>query len=257
MSSANQDTDRQPPTTRPALEVLDRDQDRLLYEGDTRRTPEIQPLGGGFESFWMVLSWYQAAGIRTLGQVEKVLKPKDIMPESGVFEHLVLPLSNQDSAYVRRRLVEELDGACDEAYRQFRERANERVGSDEDRTFENIDVDEERNPLMRPVFKRMDLAQAGALTSLWDGFDDRESIGRWVRSLSSVCNGEKPEGMMNAIVSSPPLMEALLSKHSQSARLTRYRFAVNSVLPAFLAGARTLNGGEMSDTGGSNNWKQG
>jgi len=233
-------------TTRPALDVLDRDQDRLLYDGDTSRTPEIRALGDGFETYWMVLSWYQAAGVRTLGHVGAVLEPADIMPESGIIEHLLLPLSGPDSAYVRRRLVERLDDACDLAYREFRERANERVGNDTEQTYEKVDPEEERNPLMRPAFRQLDQGQAGALEALWSGFDDREQLGRWVRSLAAVSNGEKQAGLLDGIVASRPLLEALLGENSAENRLTRYRFAVAAVLPMFLRGARTLNGGEES-----------
>lgn len=235
-------------TTRPALDVLDRDQDRLLYRGDSRRDPPIPPLGNGFETYWQALSWYQAAAVRTLGHVEAVLAPQYMLPESGVMEHLLLPQAGPDSAYVRRRLVEQMDGACDHAYRQFRERANERVGdSPAEETYKDVDPEEERNPLMRPAFRRMDRGQAGALIDLWEGFDDREAVGRWVRSLASVSNGEKPDGLLDHIISSPVLLEALLDAGGRDARLTRYRFAVDTILPAFLAGARTLHGGEHAD----------
>jgi hypothetical protein len=232
------------------LDVLDRDQDRLLYDGDPRREPEIQPLGDGFRSYWMLLSWYQAAGIRTLGHVEKVIAPADIMPESGIVDHLLTPVETEGSAYVRRRLVERLDDACDLAYRQFRERANERVGNEAEQTYDQVDPEKEQNPLMRPAFRRLDRGQTAALCSLWEGFEDREAIGRWVRSLASVSNGEKPAGLLDKIVASEPLLTALLSTESAEAHLTRYRFAVGTVLPAFLSGARTLNGGENTNGDG-------
>jgi len=103
----------------------------------------------GFDSLWHALSWYQAAAIRTLGHVEAVVEPKRLMPEAGVMRHLLLPRETEDSAYVRRRLVEQMDDACDLAYRQFRERANERVDNDDSENYDDVDPDEERNPLMR------------------------------------------------------------------------------------------------------------
>jgi len=238
-------------TTRPALDVLDRDQDRLLYDGDLTRTPRIQALGDGFDSYWLLLAWYQAAGVRTLGHVGAVLRPADIMPEAGIADDLLRLRAGPDSQYVRRRLVERLDDACDLAYREFRERANERVGNEADQTYEKVDPTEEKNPMMRPAFKRLDDGQAGALLSLWEGFDDREAIGRWVRSLATVSNGEKPAGILDGIISSRPVLEALLGDQSTNHKMTRYRFAVGTVLPIFLRGARTLQGSEESDSGSS------
>ena len=83
-----------PRTTRPALEVLDRDQDRLLYEGDARRDPPIVPLSKGFATYWEALVWYQAAGVRTLGHVEDVLPPEAMLPLSGVLANPTAPPAN-------------------------------------------------------------------------------------------------------------------------------------------------------------------
>ena len=238
-------------TTRPALDVLDRDQDRLLYDGAPRREPPIQPLSDGFDDVFLALSWFQAAGVRTLGHVERVIEPPDMLPMAGLLEHLITVEDGRQSVYVRRRLVEELDDACDLAYRQFRERAGERVEDAGGETWSDVDPDEESNPLMRPAFRQLDQAQAAALKDLWRGFEDREAIGRWVRSLSAPTNGEKPEGMLADIVGSPPLLEALLDQHEPEAKVTRYRFAVAVVMPSFLTAARTLNGGERTDSSGS------
>mgnify|MGYP001627051435 CR=1 FL=1 len=237
-------------TTRPALDVLDRDQDRLLYTGDTRRNPPIEPLSDGFETYWSVLTWYQAASVRTLGHVDRVLEPSDIMPLSSILEHLFVTRETSEGRYVRMRVVEAMNDACDLAYKQFRERANERVEDEQGGTWKDVDPDSERNPLMRPAFRRLDRSQAGALIELWGGFEDREAVGRWVRSLAAPTNGETPEGFLAEIVSSPTLLEALLDQESPEAKMTRYRFAVGALLPPFLSAARTLNGGERTDSSG-------
>jgi len=244
-------------TTRPALDVLDRDQDRLLYDGDTRRNPPIQPLSGGFDDAFQALSWYQAAGIRTLGHVEQVIEPPDMMPMSGLLEKLLTVTDDRQSEYVRRRLVEQLDDACDLAYRQFRRRATERVETEEGDTWSDVDPDEEENPLMRPAFRQLDQGQAAALVDLWTGFEDREELGRWVRNLSAPTNGEKPRGLLDEIVGNPPLLEALLEQDEPEAEATRDRFAVAVVMPPFLSAARTLNGGERTDSSGTTHeaWK--
>jgi len=243
-------------TTRPALDVLDRDQDRLLYDGDDDRNPPIQPLGDGFSTYWMALSWYQASTVRTLGHVEAVLEPSDIMPEAGAMEYLLRQHDADNAAYVRRRMVESLDDACDLAYRQFRDRAEEH-GTTESDSKPSVNPENEANPLMRPAFKRLDASQSALLSDLWVGFESREELGRWVRSLTTASNGEKPEGLLDEIVRSGPLLSALLDTESNTATMTRYRFAVETLLPAFLAAARTLRGGEraesMSDVGGWTN----
>lgn len=235
-------------STRPALEVLDRDQDRLLYDGDEQRDPKIVALSDGFDTYREALMWYQAAGIRTLGHVEKSLKPKHMLP-GGVLNHLVDSEENY-SIWVRRRLVERLDGACELAYRQFRERANESVQSDDEAPVD--DIDQEKNPLMRPAFERLDTTQATALQSLWYGFDSRESLGRWVRNLSAPTHGEKPEDLLERIISSPVMLEALLDKESRESVALRYQFAVSEVMPAFFAAARSLHGGERSESSDEN-----
>ncbi len=188
--------------------------------------------------------WYQAAGIRTLGHVGAVLEPQHMLPLAGVLEHLV-DASDPESQYVRRRLVERLDETCDLAYRQFRERATETIDSDSDR--EGTADGYEKNPLNRPAFKILDETQASALDSLWVGFKDREALGRWVRSLSAPTNGEKPERLMERIVSSPVMLEALLDTESREALSVRYRFAIGIIMPSFFSAARSLNGSERSD----------
>lgn len=238
-------------TTRPALDVLDRDQDRLLYDGSADdRTLTFPSLRDGFGSYLDAISWYQAAGIRTLGAVEEVLTPADMMPESTALEWL--SGDSPESEYQRQRLVETMDEACEQAYRQFRDRAEERVrsetGNQSKETYEQIDAREEQNPLMRPAFRRLDDAQAVMLGQLWRGFASREAVSRWVRGLSTATNGNKPDGLMDSIVASDPLLSALCSPDDDDATLIRYRFAVHSVLPAMLAGARTLTGSELPQT---------
>ncbi|VTT86112.1 hypothetical protein DM2_2150 [Halorubrum sp. DM2] len=237
-------------TTRPALDVLDHDQDRLLYRGDTSRDPPIRALSDGFRTYREALFWYQAAGVRTLGHVEDVIEPRHMLPISDVFEHLIAE-RGQVSEYARMRVVEALNDACDLAYREFRERANERVEDSEATSWKDVDPESEQNPLMRPAFQRLDRSQAGALLQLWNGFENRQAIGRWVRSLTVPTHGETPERFLDMIVSSPVLLESLLDQEGDDAKRIRYRFAVNELLPPFLAAARSLTGSERTDSSGS------
>ena len=57
--------------------------------------------------------------------------------------------------------------------------------------------------------------------------------------------------MLDRIVASRPLLAALLDQESDDAKLTRYRFAVGHVLPLFVKAARSLHGGEHTETSGS------
>jgi hypothetical protein len=235
-------------STRPALDVLDHDQDRLLYEGHPERNPSIRAISDGFRSYWEALTWYQAAGVRTLGHVDDVVEPRHLLPLSDLFTHLFVD-QGEESRYVRMRVVEQLSDACDLAYKEFRERANERVETEDGESWRSVDPESEENPLMRPAFRRLDRSQAGALIGVWDGFESREAVGRWVRTLTVATNGEIPERFLESIVSSPTMLEAMLDE-TEEAKRVRYRFAVSELLPAFLAAAETLNGGERTDSRG-------
>ena len=239
-----------PRTTRPALDVLDHDQDRLLYHGHAHRDPPIRAISDGFRSHWEVLTWYQAAGIRTLGHVERVIEPRHILPLSDLFEYLIAD-QGQAGEYVRMRVVEALNDACDLAYREFRERATERVEDEQASSWKDVDPESEQNPLMRPAFRRLDRSQAGALIELWDGFEDRQAVGRWVRSLTVSTHGETPDQFLDSIVSSPTLLEALVDQESEGSKRIRYRFAVHELLPPFVAAARSLTGSERTDSSGT------
>lgn len=250
MINSEAEPERKPRTTRPALDVLDHDQDRLLYHGQPSRDPPIRAISDGFRTYKEALFWYQAAGVRTLGHVDQVLEPRHMLPLSDVFQHLLAD-RGPVSRYARMRVVERLNDACDLAYRQFRERANERVEDGEGSTWKEVDPETEQNPLMRPAFRRLDRSQTGALLSLWEGFEDREAVGRWVRSLTVSTHGETPDRFLDKIVSAPTLLEALVDQESEDAKRVRYRFAVSELLPPFLAAAESLSGSERTDSRGA------
>lgn len=245
---ADSETPR-PRTTRPALDVLDRDQNRLLFDGEDTREPTFRPLIEGFDTYWQLLCWYQAAAVRTLGHVSKVMRPRALVPEADIPDALVRGYEPRHR-YVRQRLVESLTDACDMAYRQMRNRAVERAGEDVDfeASYQRVDTERQRNPVLRPAFRRMDQEQAGALIEFWPGFEDREALSRWVHSLRAVSNGETPPNLMDEIIHDQELLRVLLNQEDEAARLHRYRFAVLVVLPTFLRAARTLRGGEQVDT---------
>lgn len=57
------------PQPRVAVDVLQRDQRAILFDGDGDRTPPIQPLAAGFASLQAALNWWQAASVRTFGHL--------------------------------------------------------------------------------------------------------------------------------------------------------------------------------------------
>lgn len=244
---------RQTRTTRPALDVLDKDQDRLLFEGDPERAPPIKPLSDGFDTHQELIEWYQAATVRTLGHLDKVLPPALIVGDSAIVNSLVPSTETDAFAYVRQRLVERINDACDIAYKDLRTRAEERTGAEQQgdgQSWEGIDPEKERNPAQRPAFRVLDQSQATVLADLFEGFDSRQELSRWVRKLKGACNGEHPAQLMDRIVSQRTLHAALLGRLSndEAAAAIRRRFAVAALLPAFLRAARTLRGSERVQT---------
>lgn len=242
-------TDRQTRTTRPALDVLDKDQDRLLFEGDPDRAPPIKPLVGGFDTHKELIEWYQAAAVRTLGHLDKVLPPALIVGDSTLVNSLVASNGSDAHRYVRQRLLERINDACDIAYKDLRSRAEERTGAEQQgdgRSWEGIDPEKERNPAQRPAFRVLDQSQATVLADLFDGFDSRTELSRWVRKLKGACNGEHPAELMDRIVSQRTLFAALLCRlgDDETEAAIRRRFAVAALLPSFLRAARTLRGSE-------------
>lgn len=238
-------------TTRPALDVLQRDQQRLLTEGDRRRDPQIVPLSDGFRTLWEMVSWYQAAAVRTLGRVDNVIEPTQIMPDSGLADYLLD--REPESEYVRMRVVESMQEACNLAYRDYRLDADERVAGDGNsdngtKNFETIDPTNEKAPAMRPAFRLLDEQQAARLSELWVGFDGRSSVEQWVSKLSPSTNGCHEASISNQIVSDPVLSDALVDQESRQAQLSRARFAISQLLPAFVEGAETTQGAEQSES---------
>jgi len=241
-------------TTRTALDVLDRDHDRLLYAGDDARDPEIVPLVDGFEDRGELLAWYQAAAVRTLGHIDRVLTPDLLLGSSALNDALVH--GGDDSrtkVYLRQRLTERLNTVCDVAYKDLRSRAKERVpkdsgGEESETPYDRIDPDRELHPMQRPAFTALDDAQKAVLSSLLQGFDDRRAVSRWARGVKAACNGEQPAQLMDHIVSERVLLDALQGEFRgpEASRAVRQRFAVTALFPAFLRAARTLRGSERA-----------
>ncbi len=241
-------------TTRTALDVLDRDHDRMLYTGDESRDPEIVPLVDGFEDRSELLAWYQAAAVRTLGHIDRLLTPDLLLGSSALSNALVHGGDDtRPKEHLRQRLTERMNSVCDVAYKDLRSRAKERVpkgsGDDESETpYDRIDPDRELHPMQRPAFTALDDAQKAVLKSLLQGFEDRRAVSRWARGVKAACNGEQPAELMDHIVSERVLLRALQDDFQSppASRAVRERFAVTALFPAFVRAARTLRGSERA-----------
>lgn len=249
---ADPDAPDQPATTRASLDVLDRQQDRLLYSTPGVRDGDVPPLVDGFGDLWEAVIWYQASTVRTLGHVADVLEPAQMLSDRRTQEALVN--DRPADRYLRHRLVERVDQACNLAYRSFHERAQERVSEDDhpdedEIEWSSVQPDEQRHIGMRPAFTKIDEVQATKLAQLQDGFDDRTALSRWVRGLRPATSGRLDDELIDDLLSSRSTLAALLDRETAEAdartrEWQRLQFACVEVLPGYVAAARQLDGSE-------------
>lgn len=246
-------------TTRASIDVLDRQQDRLLY-GDRFdetgvRGGEIPPLTDGFDSLWDAVMWYQAGAVRTLGHIADVFAPYRLLSDRRTQQALVG--DTKEDGYLRLRLAERVDEACNPAYRTFYRRAEERVTKNDENSseisYEQVDPDKQKYIGMRPSFSKLDQVQATKLRSLRAGFDSRPDLSRWVRELRPATVGTLSDDLMDDLLSSRSMMAAMLREETPQAgeatrEFQRLQFAVNQLLPGYVAAARQLNGSERHRT---------
>ena len=246
-------------TTRASIDVLDRQQDRLLYgdriDGGGVRGGEVAPLIEGFDSLWQAVLWYQAAGVRTLGHIADVFAPYRLLSDRRTQQALIG--ETRADRYLRLRLAERVDEGCNPAYRTFYRRAEERVTKGDDSTseisYEQVDPDKQKYIGMRPSFSKLDQIQATKLRSLRAGFESRPELSRWVRELRPATVGTLADDLMDDLLSSRSMMAAMLRKETPQAdsgtrEFQRLQFAVNELLPGYVAAARQLNGSERHRT---------
>lgn len=251
-------------TTRASIDVLDRQQDRLLYgdrfDDEGVRGGDVPPLIQGFASLWGAVLWYQAAGVRTLGHITDVFAPSRLLSDRRTQQALVE--NTKADRYLRLRLAERVDEACNPAYRTFYRRAEERVSSGEQRSteisYEDVDPDRQKYIGMRPSFTKLDQVQATKLRLLRDGFDSRTALSRWVRELRPATVGTLSDDLMDELASSRSMMAAMLGEESEHAdaetrEFQRLQFAVNELLPGYVAAARQLDGSERHQTKSATN----
>lgn len=239
-------------TTRPALDILQRNQRELVFDGNTDRTPELTPITAddGFKNRRGLINWYQAAQIRTFGHIAREWPPHDIVRDERLASALVGPPADDGEQWLRSQLVEQVVlPACRTAYRHLREKATERVNADnstggEDK-WQQVVIDREKHVAMRPGFSRLDAAQADALDELWGGLENRDTLARWLHSLHPATYGEYGGNQAEQICTDLHAV-ARFTKADEKSRVWRERYAALELLPAFGHAARQLRAGEES-----------
>lgn len=253
MSSDNEQQGAAHP--RVAVEVLQRDQHAILYDGDPERTPPLTPLTESFEDRRAVINWWQAAAVRTFGHLAEFFPAKDILRSS----HVTSGLTGGDGdaeQYLRQRILEKMLEATEQSYRDLEVRANEWLADSNRRDrdsddYTSINPTRQRHIAMRPAFSRLDAEQAHALHELWGGFEDREALSRWMHTLPSVADfsdiDQLDDPLPRIVARSGHAREMFTTAGSEAAAF-RERFAASVLLPAMGDRARKLRAGERIDT---------
>ncbi|MFD1634631.1 hypothetical protein ACOZ4L_02735 [Haloplanus ruber] len=244
---------------RPALDVLHADQQRLLFEGDHRRTPPIEPFVDGFETRREVVTWWQAAAVRTFGHIAEQWEAADLSRDRALLDHLT---GDSESAATQRQRI--LDAivlpACQDAFNHLKAAAVERLpGENETDGFDYRDVDpqKEEHPAMRPAHAVLDRRQHEALARLWGGFEDRMAAEAWLHDLVPATHGALDREIGRNLMADRTARTHLIDGDSREAAQYRERLAIGVLLPAFAEAAKSLQGGAATQTETQSHWKQG
>lgn len=239
--------------TRVAVDVLERDQRAVLFDGEPERNPPISPVADGFDSRRELINWWQAACVRSFGHLAEPYPARQIRADKALTEALTASDPTPGQQHQRQRVREHVMAACTDAYRDLEQRAHEWLPGDEGpdggkSDYRRIDPDSQQHIAMRPAFSRLDTGQARILARLWGGFEDRNAVVRWTHRLPAVADfSELLEGEPNVtewLVTDRAALEKLTDQ-TKSGREWRERFASVALLPAFAVRARRLQGGAL------------
>ncbi|WP_254841132.1 hypothetical protein [Natronomonas marina] len=241
---------RQP---RVAVDVLQRDQRRVLFDGDADRTPEIVPITDGFDARRDLLNWWQAACVRSFGHLSTRFPARQLLYDKALVDALTADDPTPGQQHERERVREHVMAACTAAYRDLEGRAHEWLPGDEGpdggkSDYRQIDPERQTHIAMRPAFSRLDAGQATILRELWGGFASRGEIVHWCHRLPAVADfSEVLDGETDPtewLVTDRAAVEKLTDR-SESGRDWRERFAAAVLLPAFAVRAKRLQGGAL------------
>jgi hypothetical protein len=256
------DEDEQVKTTRSAVDVLQADQRRLLFDGNADRDPPLEAWIDGFSDAQAVVNWWQAAAVRTFGRVAEFLPPEQIYTDHTLAEYL-LDHDGDGETYRRRILRRWLRPCCTAAWRQLDGQATERIAHAESDDVDgergvwtDIEPGKERHIGMRPAFSLLDQNQQIILRRLWGGFESPDAVDRWLHDLPPATGGTH-DTTLAARLCDPPDEGRWLLGDSRKARRWRLRFAIVDLLPAFADAAASLQGEEVTQTDSTLEWRQG
>jgi hypothetical protein len=152
--------------------------------------------------------------------------------------------------HVRHQIEEmRLNPAFRRAYRDLRNSANEYVDPEKRPSPSEIAKDTPREEDSLPVALRPSLQglhdrQKEVLRDLLAGFDSKVEIVDWARSLTAASHGEVPQDMIDRLTTAETTLRLWFLGHPspEEAKMVRYKYASQVVLPAFNDGIRTLTG---------------
>lgn len=235
---------------KPALGVL-RSQQAALLDASELDDGFDEDLFGGFSSRRAAIQWYQRAGVRTIGYLEDVWPPADLVRDSVLMAALVPSAGALDpetaAAYRVKLASKALLPACTKAYRDLRKGAGEYI-DDEEQSVDAEDIEaDDQYVAMRPGFQVLDERQQAHLAALWGGFDSETALLSWLHDLNDSTNGEVDDGLAAAVMDDATARRHLFGQPgTPTARRYREAFAVVWVLPAFLAGVQSIDAGELA-----------
>jgi hypothetical protein len=249
---------------KPALRTLLVDQQQLV-------DPSVGGGGGpdhgvrdGFPSRRALLSWYQRAAVRTLGNIAERFPPESCVGDETLLSGLLtepdcdVELMGDRDAAVYRRMFEStvVQPACSNAYRGFRTKAAEYVKSEEREgdkwSPRKLDPESQASIAMRPGFQTLDEQQYQTLSRLWGGFETVDDLLDWTHSLNAPSNGDIDDNIAEMVTVDDTAVAHLVgNRHDPDAAVYREAFAASIVLPSFVAGVRSMNTEELAKTSSS------
>jgi hypothetical protein len=216
----------------------------------------------GFANRREILFWIQKAGVYTLGELPNVFI-HDLKRQFRHSEHkegtllavLLKPyartreIPDEHAEYVREILVaEEIQPAQSRAFDRLRERATEYVT--ESKEDDQHDPNRQRFIAMRPSLDELFERQQETLESFLDGFDDARDILEWSNEMPLATHGEIESDLLKRMYREEGTVR-VLTGDKQSHERTRELFAIQFLLPAYIAGVRDMTGraSEQPDAG--------
>ena len=234
-----------PDSYRPALVKLTSDLEEMSDE-----------LMDGFRKRADVLDWMQRLTIRTLGELpqrwyHEMARQFRGVPKSArertLLSAMLVPavrdrdLDEDDATELRSRLIAlAIAPAYHRAFRKLRADAGEYV-DETDGSVSGHSPHVQRYVAMRPAIDELERNQQEAMSDLLEGFDDRQEIIDWGRSVELATHGEIDEMFIARCYREESTASMLTSGRVVDKR-ARELFCAHHLIPQFNRGVRDLAG---------------